>query len=715
MEKFIVLTISILSVAIINAQKDIPQEYIFAMQQTNQLASIVKWIDDDSFIISKRENSGTQYWLHTSKKNEPVLLSNEELRLYMAPNKSVPVIKNGQIEFENEILTTEQGIRNPELSPDGKYIAFTRKNDLYTIRLSDKKEFRLTFDGSEIILNGYSSWAYMEEILGRATNHKAFWWSPDSKTIAFFRSDDTNVPLFTMTDSKGMHGYVETVRYPKVGDENAKVQTGFIDPEGVKSVVWADFNSEDDQYFGKPYWPPVSKANQNNTKILMQWINREQNDYKIFNVDINTGQKSEIYSEKQETWISIDDDRLRFLSDGKAIIFSDKSGYNHIYLHAQDGKLINALTQGNFTVIDIVAIDEKAKTVYFTCYKDNLACTDFYKVSFDGKKLQRLSFGNYTHRASLSPENKYFITSYSNVGTPPKLALYDTNGKHVYDIDNSYNTENDIYNWAKTELVTVKSDDGKYDLPMRITWPVNMEKGKKYPVLINVYGGPAAITVRDGWTNSQMSNWYASEGLIQVSIDHRGSLHFGKKGQNEMYRNLGTVETKDYSTCVKWLIENAQVDPNRVCINGFSYGGYITCYVMMLAPDVFTHGIAGGSVTDWALYDAPYTERYMGNLKNNAEGYKQASVITHANNLKGKLLLTHGLIDENVHIQNTFQLTSELQDKGKMFDLMVYPSSRHGYGGAKSTHFRNIQIKFIYEHLLQKPISEILKTELKID
>jgi dipeptidyl-peptidase-4 len=501
------------------------------------------------------------------------------------------------------------------------------------------------------------------------------------------------------------------MRYPKSGDNNPEVRIGFVDPEGTNGIVWADFDAEKEQYFGKPLWTPSGK------NIWIQWINRGQDDYKLFDVDPATGKKTEIYRETQKTWIDIDNNnRVNFLPSGNgAIIASDKSGYNHLYLHARDGSPVNRITHGDFTVLNIIKIDEKNKTVYFTCFKDNIGCTDFYRVSFDGSSLQRLSFGNYTHRISLSPGAKYFVSVYSNSLTPPVTALYDTNGKLVMELGNSRNEQNETYEWARTEFVTVKSDDGKYDLPMRVTLPVNMEKDKKYPAIIHVYGGPAAVNVRQGWTTSSMSNWYAYEGLVQVAADHRGSLHFGKKGQDEMHRNLGKVEVTDYSTCVKWLTENAQVDPERVCISGFSYGGYIACYSMVSAPEVFTHGIAGGSVTDWMLYDAPYTERFMDHPEENPEGYKQSSVIARAGNLKGKLLLTHGLADENVHVQNTFQLINELENKNKYFDLVIYPSSRHGYREMKSVHFRNLNIKFIYEHLLKKPVPEKLKKEMSIE
>jgi dipeptidyl-peptidase-4 len=703
------------------AQKQLlSYDQIFNLRQTNNPVEVVKWIDDNSLIVSKWEKEKTLSLIKIRKK-ERIPFDEKDLKQYFPEPTKRLEIQSGNISYGGELIVSSGNNNNPVLSPDSAYIAYTKDNDLYAVRISDKKEFRLTNDGSDVILNGYASWAYMEEILGRSSHFRAFWWSPDSRTIAFFRTDDSNVPLFSITDSRDLHGYVETMRYPKSGDNNPEVQIGFVDPEGKNKIVWADFDQKEDRYFGKPLWTPSGKS------IWIQWMNRGQDNYKLFDVNPVTGEKTEIYSESQKTWIDIDkDNRINFLPSGNgAIIISDKSGYNHLYLSPDPApqkkgratdpsqkREIFPITQGDFTVLDIIKIDEKNKTVYFTCFKDNIGCTDFYKVSFDGKNLQRLSFGNYTHRISLSPDAKYFVSIYSNSLTPPATALYDTKGKLIMELGDSRNEQNEIYEWAKTEFVTVKSDDGKYDLPMRVILPVNMEKDKKYPVLIHVYGGPAAVNVWQGWSSGSMSNWYAYEGLVQVAIDHRGSLHFGKKGQDEMHRNLGKVEVMDYSTCVKWLVENAQVDPERVCINGFSYGGYITCYSLLRAPDVFTHGIAGGSVTDWMLYDAPYTERFMDHPKENPEGYKQSSALTHAGNLRGKLLLTHGLIDENVHVQNTFQLISKLEDKNRYFDLVIYPSNRHGYGGAKGAHFRNLQIKFIYEHLLRKPIPERLKKEI---
>jgi dipeptidyl-peptidase-4 len=254
------------------------------------------------------------------------------------------------------------------------------------------------------------------------------------------------------------------------------------------------------------------------------------------------------------------------------------------------------------------------------------------------------------------------------------------------------------------------SDDSLFSLPMKITWPLRMEKDKKYPVLISIYGGPNAGRVWDNWTLSGTQQWYAKEGLIQVEFDHRASGHFGKKGVDYMYRNLGYWEMKDYSTMVRWLINNAQADPTKISITGFSYGGYMSCYALTYGSDVFTHGMAGGSVTDWSLYDSHYTERYMGTPQNNPDGYKSSSVLTHVSKYKGTLQLVHGIIDENVHLQNSIQLASKLQDLKKDFEFMTYSGGRHGWPGNKWLHYQNMKTRFIYKHLLEKKIpADVLK------
>ncbi len=599
-------------------------------------------------------------------------------------------------------LTNDDAIEiNPTVSPDGNYVAYTKNNDLYSVNLVTKKETRLTTDGTDLILNGYASWVYMEEILGRPSAYRAFWWSPDSKNIAFFRSDDTQVPEFTITDATGLHGYVEKMRYPKVGDKNPEVKVGIVKPAGG-NVIWSDFNEKEDQYFGIPFWKPDGSG------LLVQWMNRKQNQLKIWDVNPATGTKIPFYNEEQKTWISLDDnDRIQFLENGKGFIMqSDATGWNHLYFHDMKGKLINPITEGKFTVTNIYKIDEKNGLVYFTARsRENTAHSDFYKVNLNGKKLQRLTFGDYTHTINnMSPDASYFVTTYSNATTPTRTALVSNTGKIIKELGDSKGAEFDTYQLAKTEVLRVKSDDGLYDLPMKITWPLNMDKSKKYPVLISIYGGPNAGTVMDSWTLSGNQQFYAKEGLIQVALDHRASGHFGKEGVNYMYHNLGYWEMKDYSTMVKWLIANASADASKICITGFSYGGYLSSYALTYGSDIFTHAMAGGSVTDWTLYDSHYTERLMGTQADNAAGYKSSSVLTHVDKYKGNLQIVHGAIDENVHLQNTIQLTSKLQDAKKDFEMMIYSGGRHGWGGNKGAHFQNLKTKYIYKHLLQKEV-----------
>lgn len=668
---------------------------------TQPLPVATKWTDNSHFLLMKDGKT----WLvdaKTGKETEQaagVAGPTSVKRSVYTKSNDLFIKLNGE---EIQLTNNKDREVNPTMSPDSNYVAFTRNNDLYTVNLNTKKETRLTNDGSDVILNGYSSWVYMEEILGRPSQHRAFWWSPDSKRLAFFRSDDTNVPLFTITDGTSQHGYVETVRYPKVGDKNPEVKVGIAMAES-NNIVWSDFNQSDDQYFGMPYWKPDGSG------LLVQWMNRKQNMLKIWNVDLATGKKTPFYTEEQKTWIDLEDGagRITFLKNGKGfLLVNDATGWNHMYHYDMNGKLLNPVTSGKFTVKGIEYIDEKKGLVYFTARGlENTARQDLYRVNLNGKNLKRLTFGDYNHAGiNLSPDASYFITNYNNSFTPSRSALLDNNGKLIKELGDSKGTEFTNYQLAKSELIRVKSEDGLYELPMKVTWPLNMDKSRKYPVLISVYGGPNSTGVMDSWSLTGSQQWYAREGMIQVSMDHRGSGHFGKEGVNYMYHNLGKWEIKDYSTMVQWLIANGSADPTKICITGFSYGGYLSCYALTYGADVFTHGMAGGSVVDQLLYDTHYTERYMGTNEDNAEGYKATSVLTHTDKYKGMLQIVHGVIDENVHMQNSVQLISNLQDKKKDFEFMIYPGGRHGWGGNKGLHFQNLKTRFIYKYLLEKPV-----------
>jgi dipeptidyl-peptidase-4 len=692
-----------LSLVAFAQKKDLGDDQYFRNSfkgMTASLPSVAKWMDDSHLILRR---DAKNYVIDCKTGNETEA-TEADMKTGSKPDKTSVFFKSGDIYARvsgTEVqLTNDKGKKaNPTLSPDGNYVAFTKDNDLYCINIGTKKETRLTNDGSETILNGYASWVYTEEILGRSSQYRSFWWSPDSKNLAFFRTDDSPVPVFTITDATGLHGYVEKERYPKVGDPNPEVKIGIVKPDGG-NIVWADFNPNDDQYFGGPYWMPDGSS------LLVQWMNRLQDNLIIYEVSTTTGSKREFYNEKQKTWIDLDDegDRIHFMENGTGfILFSDATGWKHMYFYDMKGKLVNAITSGKFTVTDLTYVDEKKGVVYFTARGlENTARNDFYRVNINGKNMERLTLGDYNNNINLSPEGSYFVTTYSSSTTPPKMTLISNKRKIIKELGDSKGPDFDNYNLAKTEIIRVKSDDGLYDLPMKVTWPVNMDKNKKYPVLISIYGGPNAGTVMDTWGLSGNQQWYAKEGLIQVSMDHRASGHFGKEGVNYMYHNLGYWEIKDYSSMVKWLIANGNADASKICITGFSYGGYMTCYALTYGSDVFTHGMAGGSVTDWTLYDSHYTERYMGTPANNAEGYKNSAVLTYADKYKGVIQIVHGMIDDNVHMQNSIQFISKLQDLKKDFEFMPYSGGRHGWGGNKWTQYMNMKTKFIYKYLLEK-------------
>jgi dipeptidyl-peptidase-4 len=584
--------------------------------------------------------------------------------------------------------------KNPRLSPDAKFLAYTRDHNLFACALDSGLEYQLTSDGSDTIYNGWASWVYFEEILGRGSRYAAFWWSPDSRKIAFLRFDDSPVPVFHIVRSTGAHGELETQRYPKSGDPNPRVKLGIV-TLADNTIVWADFDENADHYVAWPSWLPAGD------RLVAQWMNRGQDNIKIFDIDLMTGKKREIYDEKQPAWVEFFED-LYFFKDGSGFLLrSDADGWRHLYCHDLAGKRKVRLTEGAWPVLGISLVDERNKMVYFTASKEKSTDIDLYRVHVDGGEVERLTGEPGTHEARVSPGGSYFLDSYSSAATPTRLDLYRTDGTLVRNIDSSATPTLQEYALAKKELFAIPAEDS-LQLPAYWILPPDFDRSKKYPVILSIYGGPQAYgTVSD--TYPRLSHLYlAQEGIIFMSVDHRGSGHFGKKGAALMHRNLGKWEMHDLIEAVNWLQRQPFADSARIGITGGSYGGYVTCLALTYGADDFTHGVASSSVTDWRLYDTVYTERYMDTPAENEKGYEFGSVLTHVSKFKGKLLLLHGDMDDNVHMQNTVQLIDALMDQDKAFEYMLFPNQRHGFQDKKRENSNRRTVDFWFRHLLNR-------------
>jgi dipeptidyl-peptidase-4 len=428
-------------------------------------------------------------------------------------------------------------------------------------------------------------------------------------------------------------------------------------------------------------------------------MDRDQDHIKIYAMEIETGKKEELYDESQPAWVEFFED-LHFFEDGSGfLVRSDRDGWRHLYTYDLEGNLTKRLTEGEWTVSNIALVDEKNERIFFHARKGISGETHLYRVNSDGSGLTRLTQEAGSHRGIISPGGSFIIDRFSNVSTPSRIDLLRSDGSIVRNIADSRSSFLEEYAIGKKEIFTIDTEDG-YTLPASWILPPDFTEKKIYPVLFAIYGGPGSSDVSH--TYPRLSQLYlAQEGIIVFAIDHRGSGHFGKKGMALMHRNLGKWEMHDLIQGVKWLRKKPFVDRVRIGISGGSYGGYTTCMALTYGADYFTHGYASSSVTDWRLYDSVYTERYMDRPVDNPAGYEFGAAMTHADKFKGTLFMSHGDLDDNVHMQNTIQLIDKLMDLEKTgFGFMVYPDQRHGTRGKKRVHSNRHYIDFWFKNFL---------------
>lgn len=589
---------------------------------------------------------------------------------------------------------------NPEeevgegFSPDGRMVSFVRDNNLYVEDLGmQRRERALTRDGSAKILNGRLDWVYQEELYGRG-NFGAYWWNPDSTSIAFLRIDESPVPEFTVVDHIPYDQKLEVTAYPKAGDPNPIVKLGVVNAAGG-DIRWVDtFKYQPEDFLiSRVTWTPDGE------KVVYQAQNREQTFLDLNFADPRNGKSSNVIHETSKAWVAINEQPI-WLKDGSFIWASERSGWEHLYHYSADGKMLRQITDGKWEVRSIEGVDEANGYIYFTAMEHNLIAPNGYRIKLDGSGLTRLTQTEGSHRVDLSPANNYFVDVWSDVNTPSQVRLYDASGKLVRVIAENKVDALKQYKLGTTELLQVKTRDGFVMEAMMIK-PPDFDPRKKYPVMSFTYSGPHAPQVKNGWGSQtyMFHQLLAQKGYIIWVCDNRTASGNGMDATWPVYKNFGELELRDLEDGVSWLKSQPYVDGSRIGIWGWSYGGFMTSYALTHSQS-FKIGISGGTVADWRDYDSIYTERYMGTPQNNPEGYRKSSPVNAAKNLHGKLLLIHGSIDDNVHMQNTIQFIYELQKAGKQFQLMLYPKSRHGVTDPLLLkHMRQMMLDFIVENL----------------
>jgi dipeptidyl-peptidase 4 len=572
----------------------------------------------------------------------------------------------------DRLTATPVNERDPKLSPDGARVLFRRDHDLFILDLSSKQEKRLTTTGSDTLRNGELDWVYPEELdLGTA-----YWWSGDSKWIAFLQFDVSREPLYPHADLRTYRAILEPQRYPQAGEPNPDVRLGVL-PAAGGSVRWMNLGDTRDQYLiARVRWMP------DNRHVAVERLTRVQKKLDLLAADIDTGAAVSVLSESDPYWVNISDD-LRFLKNGREFLWSSErdSGFRHLFLCSTDGKEQRQLTHGEWETRGIAGVDEAARRVYFLSAEASPIETQLYSVSFDGGDLRRVSREPGTHSVSMNPSADYFLDSYSSLQSPPRRVLRKANGDEWSIYREADRKTEEQYQIIPAETLKVKAADGKTDLYARLIKPAGFQAGRKYPAVVMVYGGPQAQSVRDSYSALSWEQVLAQKGFVIWQVDNRGSAGRGHAFESVIYHKLGGPELEDQRAGVAQLVAMGFVDPQKIGIYGWSYGGFMTTNAMLNASDLFHAGIAGAPVTNLANYDTIYTERYMGLPQDNPEGYKGTNLPLKAANLKGPFMLVHNINDDNVLFQNTLQLVDALERADRHFELMIYPQKGHGVTG----------------------------------
>jgi dipeptidyl-peptidase 4 len=576
-------------------------------------------------------------------------------------------------------------------SPDGSRVAFVRDNNLFIRDLGDLAEKQVTTDGKpNQIINGATDWVYEEEF----ELVKGFMWSPDTKNLVFYRFDETNVREYQLTYYGDLYPEQYKYKYPKGGETNSKISL-FVFNLASARIVPVDIGKDTDIYIPRIKWTDA------NGLFSIYRLNRHQNKLEMLIADAGTGSAKVIYTEENKYYIEIND-HLSFLPGNKGFLLtSEKDGYRHIYRFDMVGKQLVQLTKGPWEVVDVLGVDLKHELIYYMSDETSPLNRDIYSITLDGKKKSRLTSQDGTNAAEFSHTYKYFLSRWSDINTPPVITVNKANGEMIRLLQDNAKLKVTMkeYGFSKAEFFTVTTPDNMV-LNGWMIKPPDFDPLRKYPVLFTIYGGPGSQTVQNTW--GSVSSWnqlFAQHGIIVVSLDNRGTGGRGEEFKKCTYLQLGKFETQDQIDAAKYLGTLPYIDGKRIGMWGWSYGGFMTLSCLTKGADYFKMGVAVAPVTNWKYYDDIYTERFMRTPKENPDGYESNSPINHAEKLTGKLLLIHGMADDNVHTQNSYDFITALVASDKQFEMQLYPNSNHGIYTGKNTTF----------HLYQRMTDFILK------
>lgn len=721
-KRFIVFVFLLISLGAIAQEKrnltleDIWASRTFFPKSVNE----VEWMKDGRFYTALEENKIEKYDVTTGKKVATILDGNnlnqaglsklemdgysfsaDEKKLLISTETEPIYRRSSKSEYYlYDIVTgalSKLSDGGPQsyatYSPDGKWVAFARNNNLFLVDAASGKEVAITTTGKmNEIIHGSCDWVYEEEF----EFAQAFFWSGDSRKIAFYSFDERKVPVFNMQTWGPLYPKDYFYKYPKAGESNSKVDILVFDVP-TRQTLQLNIGSENDQYIARVNWTKDPNL------LAVRRMNRLQNKIELIHANATTGALQTVLTETSSTYIDINDD-LTYLNDGKSFIWmSELAGYKHLFLYNMQGKLVRQITNGNWEIAQFKGIDEKKKLLYYTSHEKKVTEQNFYSIGLDGKNKKLLVDKTGTTNVNISPDYQYFICYFSNMVSPATITLHKSDGTQLKVLENNAEIRKNLegIKLGDVEFFSFNTSE-KVQLNGWMIKPSGFNENTRYPVLMHVYGGPGHQSVVNQWggPNYLWHQYLAQQGYLVVCVDNRGTGGRGNDFKKVTYANLGKLEITDQIETAKFLGTQKFVDKSRIGIWGWSFGGYMTSLALTVGADYFKAGIAVAPVTNWRYYDSIYTERFLKTPQENPAGYDDNSPVTHAAKLKGAYLLVHGTGDDNVHFQNAVAMQNALIKANKQFTSFFYPNRNHGiYGGNTRLHLYTMMSDFVLKNL----------------